>query len=37
MDDSVLDDVLGRSTLDASAGAGASDIPAGGIPLDRDL
>jgi len=37
MDDSVLDDVLGRSTLDASAGAQAPDIPAGGIPLDRDL
>ena len=37
MDDSVLDDVLGRSTLDASAGGQASDIPAGGIPLDRDL
>jgi 3-methyl-2-oxobutanoate hydroxymethyltransferase len=37
MDDSVLDDVLGRSTLDASAGGQAPDIPAGGIPLDRDL
>jgi 3-methyl-2-oxobutanoate hydroxymethyltransferase len=37
MDDSVLDDVLGRSTLDASPGAQAPDIPAGGIPLDRDL
>ncbi len=37
MDDSILDEVLGRSKLDASAGARASDIPAGGIPLDRDL
>jgi 3-methyl-2-oxobutanoate hydroxymethyltransferase len=37
MDESVLDEVLGRSTLDASAGRNASDIPAGGIPLDRDL
>ena len=37
MDDSVLDEVLGRSTLDASPGAQDSDIPAGGIPLDRDL
>jgi 3-methyl-2-oxobutanoate hydroxymethyltransferase len=37
MDDSVLDEVLGRSTLDASTGGAASDIPAGGIPLDRDL
>jgi 3-methyl-2-oxobutanoate hydroxymethyltransferase len=37
MDDSVLDEVLGRSTLDASAGGSAADIPAGGIPLDRDL
>ena len=36
MDDAVLEEVLGRSTLDASAGS-ASDIPAGGIPLDRDL
>ena len=37
MDDTVLDEVLGRSTLDASASAQAADIPAGGIPLDRDL
>ena len=37
MDDSVLDEVLGRSTLDASVGGQASDVPAGGIPLDRDL
>jgi 3-methyl-2-oxobutanoate hydroxymethyltransferase len=37
MDDAVLDEVLGKSTLDASAGGRASDIPAGGIPLDRDL
>jgi 3-methyl-2-oxobutanoate hydroxymethyltransferase len=37
MDDSVLDEVLGRSTLDASPGAWDADIPAGGIPLDRDL
>jgi 3-methyl-2-oxobutanoate hydroxymethyltransferase len=37
MDDAVLDEVLGRSTLDASPGGQASDIPAGGIPLDRDL
>ncbi len=37
MDDSVLDEVLGKSRLDASAGGGASDIPVGGIPLDRDL
>jgi 3-methyl-2-oxobutanoate hydroxymethyltransferase len=38
MDDEVLDEVLGRSPLDA---AGAKrvhgDMPAGGIPLDRDL
>jgi len=37
MDDTVLDEVLGRSTLDASASAQDADIPAGGIPLDRDL
>lgn len=37
MEDSVLDEVLGRSTLDASTGGSVSDIPAGGIPLDRDL
>jgi 3-methyl-2-oxobutanoate hydroxymethyltransferase len=36
MDDAVLDDVLGRSDLDASAGR-RSTMPAGGIPLDRDL
>jgi len=32
MDDTVLEDVLGRSELDRQA-----DMPAGGIPLDRDL
>jgi 3-methyl-2-oxobutanoate hydroxymethyltransferase len=32
MDDAVLADVLGRSPLDAAA-----DMPAEGIPLDRDL
>jgi 3-methyl-2-oxobutanoate hydroxymethyltransferase len=37
MDDAVLEEVLGRSTLDASAGGHSADIPAGGIPLDRDL
>ena len=41
MDDAVLDEVLGRSPLDGAgnrAGRNASsDIPAGGIPLDRDL
>jgi 3-methyl-2-oxobutanoate hydroxymethyltransferase len=37
MEDSVLEEVLGRSTLDGSAGGRVSDIPAGGIPLDRDL
>ena len=39
MDDTVLDEVLGRSSLDAPGGHGRSsdDIPAGGIPLDRDL
>jgi 3-methyl-2-oxobutanoate hydroxymethyltransferase len=39
MDDAVLDEVLGRSSLDAAGGQGRSsdDIPAGGIPLDRDL
>ena len=39
MDDAVLDEVLGRSSLDAPGGHGRSsdDIPAGGIPLDRDL
>ena len=33
MDDSTLDEVLGRGRLDRVAG----DMPAGGIPLDRDL
>jgi hypothetical protein len=38
MDDAVLDDVLGRSSLDAAGHSRSSDdIPAGGIPLDRDL
>ena len=38
MDDSVLDEVLGKSSLDAAGRSHASDdIPAGGIPLDRDL
>ncbi len=37
MEDSVLEEVLGRSRLDASPGGRDSDIPAGGIPLDRDL
>jgi 3-methyl-2-oxobutanoate hydroxymethyltransferase len=38
MDDAVLDEVLGRSTLDAAGRSRSSDdIPAGGIPLDRDL
>jgi 3-methyl-2-oxobutanoate hydroxymethyltransferase len=37
MDDAVLDEVLGRSALDASSGARSADTPAGGIPLDRDL
>lgn len=32
MDDAVLDEVLGRSGLDAP-----DDVPVGGIPLDRDL
>ena len=32
MDDAVLDDVLGRGARDR-----ATDVPAGGIPLDRDL
>jgi 3-methyl-2-oxobutanoate hydroxymethyltransferase len=32
MDDAVLEEVLGRSALDRGA-----DVPAGGIPLDRDL
>jgi 3-methyl-2-oxobutanoate hydroxymethyltransferase len=36
MDDAVLDEVLGRSTLDASA-AGRAGSSAAGIPLDRDL
>ena len=33
MDDAVLDEVLGRSGLDAPG----ADVPVGGIPLDRDL
>ena len=40
MDDAVLDEVLGRTSLDAGGNAGtrsSADIPAGGIPLDRDL
>jgi 3-methyl-2-oxobutanoate hydroxymethyltransferase len=38
MDDAVLDEVLGRSPLDAAGGRHATgDMPAGGIPLDRDL
>jgi 3-methyl-2-oxobutanoate hydroxymethyltransferase len=38
MDDEVLDEVLGRSSLDAAGrGHASDDIPAGGIPLDRDL
>jgi hypothetical protein len=36
MDDAVLDEVLGRSALDASS-ASSRDVPVGGIPLDRDL
>lgn len=34
MDDAVLDEALGRGASDR---AGGHDIPAGGIPLDRDL
>jgi hypothetical protein len=39
MDDAVLDEVLGRSPLDAAGTADRSsaNMPAGGIPLDRDL
>ena len=37
MDDAVLDEVLGRSALDASPNGRPSTMPAGGIPLDRDL
>jgi 3-methyl-2-oxobutanoate hydroxymethyltransferase len=37
MDDAVLDEVLGRSDLDAAANGRPSTMPAGGIPLDRDL
>jgi hypothetical protein len=33
MDDAVLDEVLGRGASDRPAGS----IPVGGIPLDRDL
>jgi 3-methyl-2-oxobutanoate hydroxymethyltransferase len=36
MDDAVLDEVLGRSALDASADR-PDATPIGGIPLDRDL
>jgi 3-methyl-2-oxobutanoate hydroxymethyltransferase len=35
MDDAVLEEALGRSILDRPSVG--SDIPAGGIPLDRDL
>ncbi|MEO8229446.1 MAG: 3-methyl-2-oxobutanoate hydroxymethyltransferase [Chloroflexota bacterium] len=34
MDDGVLGEVLGRSVLDRPS---VNDVPAGGIPLDRDL
>jgi 3-methyl-2-oxobutanoate hydroxymethyltransferase len=37
MDDAVLDEVLGRSALDASSGERGAAMPIGGIPLDRDL
>jgi 3-methyl-2-oxobutanoate hydroxymethyltransferase len=37
MDDDVLDEVLGRSSLDAAGGRSDGNMPAGGIPLDRDL
>jgi hypothetical protein len=38
MDDAVLDEVLGRGTLDRSTAAGGSaDRAPAGIPLDRDL
>ncbi len=42
MDDAVLDEALGRGAHDRAGNGGAShgtdrDIPAGGIPLDRDL
>jgi 3-methyl-2-oxobutanoate hydroxymethyltransferase len=42
MDDAVLDEALGRSAHDRSGNGNAvrgvdRDIPAGGIPLDRDL
>jgi hypothetical protein len=33
MDDAVLDEALGRGEPDRASGT----IPAGGIPLDRDL
>ncbi len=33
MDDDVIDEVLGNSVLDRPS----RTIPAGGIPLDRDL
>jgi len=34
MDEAILDEVLGRATVDR---AGTADAIAGGIPLDRDL
>ena len=34
MDDAVLDEVLGRGEHPTGP---AADVPAGGIPLDRDL
>jgi hypothetical protein len=34
MDEAILDEVLGRTTVDR---AGTADAIAGGIPLDRDL
>lgn len=42
MDDAVLDEALGRGAHDRAANGGSTpgvdrDIPAGGIPLDRDL
>ncbi len=37
MDDTVLDEALGRGASDRASAGGAHDMPAGGIPLDRDL
>jgi 3-methyl-2-oxobutanoate hydroxymethyltransferase len=39
MDDAILDEALGRGASDRPSDAtpGGRDIPAGGIPLDRDL